>query len=708
MSAQFPLWTIPFLPLAGAIINGLLALGGAKTKHGPSRGVVALIAVLCPAISCVLTLLAASELSGEPHMHLSQVLWSWFATTDLHVDFNLLFDRLTSMMLVFVTGIGSLIHLYSVGYMWADRGFARFMCYMNLFMFSMIMLVIGGSLPVTFLGWEGVGLCSYLLIGFWYRTKEYNDAARKAFVMNRIGDLGFLIGAFALTQVCSSMDYRVITSWFENGDNTRALIGTQAQTWTSAAALLLFLGCTGKSAQIPLLTWLPDAMAGPTPVSALIHAATMVTSGVYLLARLAPVYAHADPYVLTVILAVGTLTALFGAVAGLFQNDIKKALAYSTVSQLGYMFMASGVGQHDVALFHVFTHAFFKATLFLGAGMLIHALHHEQDMRRMGGLHKLSVHGRKPLVLAHMMLCFAWWAILGLPLGSGFMSKDNIIESLFEAKAMAFGMNLAPVAGVIAVITAGITAIYMTRVMVLTFWSPSRVSEEVKAHLAPMPITMSVPVAILGIGSLMVGFLWWAPFARYFNLFPIYLAPLFHPALAEARLSSQSTLAEARLSSQPAAQVIGASPEVGNGWAITVAVLVVVVIGVVIAAQRWRKGPTGPTVQQHPSPDPVGFGAAWTWAFDRVYEVFVVLTKGLSLVLYWLVEQLIFGGFSHLVAECSSYLGDGYAATQRSRLRVSLALSMIGAALVLWIAPVAMSINWLLSRLSVLLNSFLH
>ncbi len=660
MGSQFPLWAIPFLPLAGAIINGLLALGGAKTKNGPSRGVVALIAVLCPLISCVLTgLLAASELSGEPDLHLSQVLWTWFATSDLHVDFNLLFDHLTSMMLLFVTGIGTLIHLYSVGYMWHDRGYARFMSYMNLFMFSMIMLVIGGSLPVTFLGWEGVGLCSYLLIGFWHHTKEYNDAARKAFIMNRIGDLGFLIGAFALVQVCSSTDYRVLNSWFGSmGDAHHSLTAT-GQMWLNAAGLLIFLGCTGKSAQIPLLTWLPDAMAGPTPVSALIHAATMVTSGVYLVARLAPLFAHCDPLVLNVILVVGCLTALYGAIAGLFQNDIKKALAYSTVSQLGYMFMAAGVGAHEVALFHVLTHAFFKATLFLGAGAIIHSLHHEQDLRKMGALHKLTINGRKPFALAFMCLAFGSWAILGLPFGSGFASKDLILEHLFHGRAMIGSLNIAPIVGVVALLTAGLTAVYITRVMVLAFWSPSRVSEEAREHVQGTPLTMGIPLFILGAGSLLAFMGWYEPFGM--TPFKSYLD-------LDAPLRSQAH-------------------EGGTSWIITGAALLFALSGAFVAFAIWGNGPRGATVKQQPSTDPTGFGAAWTWAFDRVYYPIGVLVRVVALIASGLEACLAGGTF--LVSEVSTFFGDGYAAIQRSRLRTNLAFSAIGLAAVLWIHQLA-------------------
>jgi NADH-quinone oxidoreductase subunit L len=663
------LWFIPLLPLLGAIINGALSLGGARSAIGPNRGFLSLIAVAAPAASFVLTLIAATRLS--PHGQFLATGWTWLSFGGFHADFSLLFDHLTSMMLLFVTGIGTLIHLYSVGYMWEDRGFARFMSYMNLFMFSMIMLVMGANLPVTFLGWEGVGLCSYLLVGFWHHNNDFNDAARKAFVMNRIGDLGFLLGAFALVGACGSLDYRTITTWFQDPANTVAIAGS-ASGLITLAGLLIFFGCTGKSAQIPLLTWLPDAMAGPTPVSALIHAATMVTSGVYLVARLGELYVHADPAVLSTILVVGCLTAVYGAIAGLFQLDIKKALAYSTVSQLGFMFMAAGVGAFDVSLFHVFTHAFFKATLFLGAGAIIHALHHEQDMRRMGGLHRL-----KPLKwIAYGSMLYGWYAIVGLPLGSGFMSKDLILERLAGGHSMIslFGqsVNIAPIIAIVALLTALVTAVYMTRVMVLVFWSPSRLSEDAKAHVQGTPFTMALPLVILGFGSLCAGFAWFEMAPQVSLGFDHYLAPVLGHAQEQAGWGREHH------APYPA-------------WMVAVAGSAAALVGAVIAWGIWGKGPRGEM-----EGDLSGFGARWTWAFDRVYHVLVVLpVRWTSLLLYWVVEQALIGGTTYLVAEFTTFLGDGYASVQRSRLRTSLALSVVGLVAILWLDSITVGVNHL-------------
>ena len=340
--------------------------------------------------------------------------------------------------------------------MGSDRGFARFMAYLNLFMFSMIVLIMGSSLPLTFLGWEGVGLCSYLLVGFWHHNHENNDAARKAFITNRVGDVGILLGMFALVALmgdAASLHYVDIANYFRAETTIQNLAGTGGIV---LATMFIFWGCTAKSAQIPLFTWLPDAMAGPTPVSALIHAATMVTSGIYLVARLSDVFALA-PQTMHVIAIVAAFTALFAAIAALFQNDIKKVLAYSTVSQLGFMFMAVGIGAFDVALFHVFTHAFFKACMFLGSGSVIHALHHEQDMRRMGGLAKM-------MPITYTAFWFGWYAIIGLPFGAGFMSKDLILERLF------FAGGLGQFIFILALIGAFLTALYMTRLMALTWW----------------------------------------------------------------------------------------------------------------------------------------------------------------------------------------------------------------------------------------------
>lgn len=673
------LWLIPVLPLLGAIVAGGLALAGARSAQGPNKAFVAFLTVLMPALAFATTCVGATQLAQIPRLDgasapaLVQDLWTWLSFGSFRLDFGFLFDGLSSMMLLFITGIGTLICLYSVGYMWEDRGFARFMTYLNLFLFSMILLVLGSSLPVTFLGWEGVGLCSYLLVGFWHHNTEYNDAARKAFVVNRVGDLGFLLGAFAIIGVVGSLDYQTIAAWFRSGQNAAA-ISAQAGL-IAAAALLLFFGCTGKSAQIPLLTWLPDAMAGPTPVSALIHAATMVTSGVFLVARLGDLYVAASLPVLGLtalewILVIGCATALWGAIAGLFQNDIKKALAYSTVSQLGFMFMACGVAAFDVGLFHVVTHAFFKAALFLGAGMVIHLLHHEQDMRKMGGLWWLKDTG---FTLKFAMF-WSWWAILGLPLGAGFFSKDLILERLLA------GGHLSVAVGVVALLTAAITAVYMTRMMVLTFWSPSRLSAEAKAHLVPIPLVMKIPVALLGVGAVSSGLLLWSA---------------TNPVMEAAHAAAPAAIKITNLLPAWIAPVVGAAQEAGAhghgllphgvvAWGGMGLAFVLAVVGAVVAWSIWGKGPRGATVVEQPSSAPTGFGAAWTWAFDRLYGWTIIpLVKIIGVVLYWVVEVAMIGLATWMLAQAAVFFGGGIIGLQRSRLRSGLAIALTGVAVVL-------------------------
>lgn len=417
---NIPLWLIPLFPLLGTIILGSIAVASSSNKKGAPEGIVGAIAVLLPAMSFVSVAALATNM---PVSGIRETLCNWIDIPLLKVDIGFLFDALSRIMLLFVTGIGTLIALYSIGYMHGDRGFARFFAYINLFLFSMIVLVLSDSLLLTFLGWEGVGLCSYLLIGFWNKDIKNCKAANKAFIVNRVGDIGFLLGMLCLVTVggAGALNYDLLNQFIQ-----MVIAGGHVELvlpMLTLASVMFFVGCTGKSAQIPLLTWLPDAMAGPTPVSALIHAATMVTSGVYLVARLSNMFVLC-PDVLNLILVVGALTAFWAAFAGLFQNDIKKVLAYSTISQLGYMFMAAGVSAFDASIFHVFTHAFFKASLFLGAGAVIHALAGEQDMRRMGGMIK------KTPVTACVMI-FAFLAIVGFPGFAGFWSKDLILERIF-------------------------------------------------------------------------------------------------------------------------------------------------------------------------------------------------------------------------------------------------------------------------------------
>ncbi len=466
-------WLVPLIPLVGFIINGL----GRNTF---SKGLTGFIGSAAVFISFAISLGIFSELSGSAEKSKEIFLFNWINAGNLHIPLSFLVDPLSAIMLLIVTGVGFLIHIYSAGYMHDDAGFGKFFAYLNLFIFFMLLLVLGSNYIVMFIGWEGVGLCSYLLIGFWYTNSSYASAAKKAFVMNRIGDLGFLLGVFLIFTTFGSVEFAKIfpqAAEMLPGNAVIALI-----------ALLLFIGACGKSAQLPLFTWLPDAMAGPTPVSALIHAATMVTAGIYMIARsnllfdLAPVVQH-------VIAIVGLATALMAAIIALTQTDIKKVLAYSTVSQLGYMFLGLGVGAYNGAFFHVITHAFFKALLFLCAGSVIHALHHEQDMRHMGGL-------RKKLPVTFLTMLVGTIAIAGLPPFSGFFSKDEILAHVYAHSKVMWG---------IATFGAFLTAFYMFRMLFLTFYGNYRGTHHAEEKIHESPKSMTIPLIVLAVLSAIGG-----------------------------------------------------------------------------------------------------------------------------------------------------------------------------------------------------------
>ena len=468
-------------PLLGFIINGLYHLNCARSHKKASAtlsGSIATLAMVAAfGVACVYYYFL-SKLPADGKLF-EETLFQWIRLGGLNVDFTLRLDSLSVLFTLIITGVGSLIHLYSVSYMHEDATPAKYFAYLNFFCFMMLNLVLGATLPHVFLGWEGVGLASYLLIGYWYQDEEKVFAGQKAFVMNRIGDLGFLIAMFVAFKFVGSLDLLVIQ---------KATLSPAAVT---LFGLLIFFACTGKSAQIPLFTWLPDAMAGPTPVSALIHAATMVTSGIYLLTRLSPVI-EASPVVLTVIAAVGAVTAFISALMACAQSDIKKVLAYSTVSQLGFMFIACGVGAFETGVFHVMTHAFFKALLFLGAGSVIHALHEEQNIFKMGQL-------RKKLPITSITFIVGWAAILGLPPFSGFFSKDEI---LWKALSSPHG---SVVLFVTALASAFLTAFYMTRLLVLVFFGKSRVDAKVEKKIHESPLAMALPLIVLAVLSLVGG-----------------------------------------------------------------------------------------------------------------------------------------------------------------------------------------------------------
>jgi NADH-quinone oxidoreductase subunit L len=492
IQTDFIRWIV-FLPLLGAIVNGLV---GAKIQKSMGKGAISFIACAPVVIAFGLSVYALLLLKGlEPEKRfLIDNLYTWIELGSLKVDMAFMVDPLSAVMILVVTGIGGLIHIYATGYMHEDQAFWRFFAYLNLFTAAMLTLVLGDSLLLLFVGWEGVGLCSYALIGFWYTDHNNARAGNKAFIVNRVGDFGFVLGMFLLfwsldAQGHGSLTFREMVKWAPTIKDSM-IWGMPVVT---LATLFLFIGAAGKSAQIPLFVWLPDAMAGPTPVSALIHAATMVTAGVYMTARMNVFFSMA-PDTLHVIAFIGVATALVAATIALTQYDIKKVLAYSTVSQLGYMFIGVGVGGYAAAIFHLMTHAFFKACLFLGAGSVIHAMHHEQDMRKMGGL-------KIYMPLTFITFFVSVLAIAGTPFTAGFFSKDEILWLAFSS---AHGDKLI---WFLAVIGAGMTAFYMFRQFFMVFFGECRADHHTREHLHESPKVMTLPLVVLAIGALIAGYI---------------------------------------------------------------------------------------------------------------------------------------------------------------------------------------------------------
>jgi NADH-quinone oxidoreductase subunit L len=612
MTSQIPLWIIPFFPLIGALLLGVITLVQTKSEQPIPEAYIGALAVSLPLLSFVATVMLALDMPRDGVY--AETLGDWISIGDFQISFGFLFDSLTKIMLLFVTGITTLIVLYSIGYMKGDSGYIRFMCYMNLFLFSMIVLVLSDSLPLTFLGWEGVGLCSYLLVGFWNKDMLNCKAADKALLVNRVGDVGFLLGMFILLALggTSILNYANLNEALAIG----LLIDFSfpfAYELVIAAAFFLFFACTAKSAQIPLLTWLPDAMAGPTPVSALIHAATMVTAGVYLMARLYTLFVF-DLLIPIIVLVIALATAFWAAVAGLVQHDIKKVLAYSTISQLGFMFIAVGAGAFDVAIFHVFTHAFTKAALFLGAGSVIHALGGEQDIRKMGGL-------AFKLPSTFLIMLLAWASLIGLPGLACFWSKDLILESVFGTPIY-----------YIALITALLTAIYMTRLMVLVFLGKFRGDQHTAEHIHESPIVMQTPMWILAVGCIFAGYV---------------------PLTEESHLN----VSLATISSTMA------------------------IMGLVFAGFYFRK-----RIPKYPGHNQlVGFAKIWTFSFDALHYVCGVLPVRITVFFLDLVNKFLritMSVFSTIPYICS----EGLRFMQANKLRVQLTLSVISSVvLVYWL-----------------------
>ena len=538
-------WLIPALPLVGFLL--ILLFG--RILGEPRAGILATAMAASSFVVTVGVYLDLLSRTAEERHHVV-TLFSWLPVGTLHVDMALLADPLSITMALFVTGIGSLIHLYSIGYMHGDPKFSKFFLYLNLFVFSMLMLVLGENLLVTFLGWEGVGACSYFLISFWHTRDSAATAGKKAFVTNRVGDWGMMVAMFLAFSAVGTLSYE--------GINSAAAGGKIAAVTATGIAMMLFVGACGKSAQLPLYIWLPDAMEGPTPVSALIHAATMVTSGVFLLTRMSPVLHASYPWVGDVIATVGALTALFAATIAVAQTDIKKVLAYSTVSQLGFMFLAIGSGAYVAAIFHMVTHAFFKALLFLGSGSVIHGMHHEQDMRKMGALRKL-------MPITGFTFIIGWLAIAGIPPFAGFWSKDEVLLYAFANNRLLW---------LIGVITALLTAYYMTRQVIMVFFGEARWNDHAEENGAhgdhtphESPWTMVTPLVVLA-GLSIVGGAMQLPFSKSTKFLEHWLEPVVH----HSEVSIADTWAYS------------------NKWLLLVVAILIAVSGVVASIAVYSKG----------------------------------------------------------------------------------------------------------------------
>lgn len=616
-------WLIPLFPFIGFLICGL----GRNVLPKALLGGIASLAVIA---SFAVSLSIFWQFDAKTAAVVN--LFDWINVGTINIPFAFQIDQLSILMLLIITGIGSLIHIYSTAYMSHDAGFGKFFSYLNLFVFFMLLLVLGENYIIMFIGWEGVGLCSYLLIGFWYTNGEYADAAKKAFIMNRIGDLGFLIGVFVIIATFGSSSFSAVFPQAQalvSGDTTLTLI-----------TILLFIGATGKSAQLPLFTWLPDAMAGPTPVSALIHAATMVTAGIYMIAR-SNILFSLSPVTMSIIAVVGLATAIIAAIIALTQTDIKKVLAYSTVSQLGYMFLGLGVGAYTGAFFHVLTHAFFKALLFLGAGSVIHAMSNEQDMRNMGGL-------RKKLPTTFITMLAGTIAISGLPPFAGFFSKDEILAHVFEHNMVLW---------VIGVLGALLTAFYMFRMMFLTFWGSFRGTEEQKHHLHESPAAMTIPLIVLAILSVVGGFIGVPEALHGSHWLANYLSPIFE--------ASNSRLGELSLSH-------------ATEYALMAVSVVGVIIAIAIAYVKYVKNGHVPLADSEARPALAKL-SYHKFYFDEFYAA--LITKpldALSGFFYKTVDKLGIDGIVNGVSKAPVEASKGFRLLQTGNVGFYIFAMVIG------------------------------
>ena len=646
-------WII-FAPLIGALINGLIFASGFWKKvlrgdeHTEKR-IVSIVGCGVILISAIISSLMFFKLwpLDPPERQIIQELFIWIPSGEFRVSFAFLFDSLSCVMALVVTWVSFLIHIYSIGYMHEDHSYARYFTYLNLFVFFMLILVLGNSFPLMFVGWEGVGLASYLLIGFWYDDPEKAYAGRKAFIVNRIGDFGFILGIFLIFFVFGSASYgevfkKALDPGFMSGIPTAAI---------TVIALLLFVGAVGKSAQFPLYVWLPDAMAGPTPVSALIHAATMVTAGVYMVAR-CNVFYSASPTAQMVVVGIAAFTAFLAATIALTQNDIKKVLAYSTVSQLGYMFMGVGCGAYVAGMFHLVTHAFFKALLFLGSGSVIHTLSGEQDISKMGGL-------RKFLPVTSLTFLFGTLAISGIPPLSGFFSKDEILGSLYERGFM--------IAWAVGLITAVLTAFYMMRLYLLTFEGEARAQREIRHHIHESPSSMTVPLIILAVLSVIGGYMGLPEFMG--KVIGVHDSNMFEKFLAS------SVLVE---------EIKHLGDHAFGHWTLVLFSIIAAFLGIILAFYVYVINPSIPgSLVKSPAISFLYRGSYAKWFVDEIYHVLFVRTfVSLSTIAALFDVKVIDGavnGIATGIREVAAILRNA----QTGILRFYAALMAIGAMAIL-------------------------
>jgi len=638
-------YLIPLFPLIGFLINGIFALTRKASTEEKIDGKTLVSWIGCGSIglSFLTSVVLFFELLALPagERVVQKIAFPWILSGSFHIDIGFLFDPLSSVMILVVTGVGFFIHLYSTGYMSEDKGYARYFSYLNLFTFFMLILVLSNNFLLLYLGWEGVGLCSYLLIGFWYEKKTASDAGKKAFIVNRVGDFGFALGVMLIFWTFGSLNF---TQVFEQAPQVLAWGGGLV----TAITLLLFMGATGKSAQIPLYVWLPDAMEGPTPVSALIHAATMVTAGVYMVARCHALFLLA-PISMGVVAVIGALTAIYAASIGLVQNDIKRVLAYSTISQLGYMFLACGVGAFTAGIFHLMTHAFFKALLFLSAGSVMHALAGELNMQKMGAL-------KKYIPITFWCFLAGTLAISGIPLFSGFFSKDEILWKAFSNPQGHFLLWL------LGVITAGLTAFYMFRLFFMTFLGKSRMDPRVEAHVHESPKKMTIPLMVLAVLSVIGGYVGVPHSLGGSNRFERFLSSVFEEGHATTEAVTHAPSTEYLL----------------------MAISIVVVLGAIFVAHKFY-------VQNLEIPKRLAekYKFAYRALFNKYYidelyaKIFVNPLLNLALFLWKKIDVVVIDGTANGIASLVKGISGVIRKTETGYLR-NYALSLIfGAVLIL-------------------------